>query len=262
MNDYSQFDHPDILSFLFHPRREHGSFRGDSAPQDILIPVEEGISVGGRIFKADSNMPAVLFFHGNGEIVEDYDDLGPLFVKTGLTFIPVDYRGYGRSSGVPTVSTMISDSHVVFLFIRAWLRDNGFTGPMIIMGRSLGSAPALELASRHAETIDGLIIESGFARALPLLRRLGLNPDRYGLREDGGFGNERKIRMYPGPTLIIHAEHDHIIPYSDGMALRNASGADYLKMLTIPGADHNTIFMHGMREYLAAVKDLATAAAK
>lgn len=262
MNDYSQYDQPDILSFLFHPRREYGSFGSDSAAHDILIPVDTGISVGGRIFMADRNSPSVLFFHGNGEIVEDYDDLGPLFVKIGLTFIPVDYRGYGRSGGVPTVSAMMSDSHAVFSFIRTWLGDNDFTGPIIVMGRSLGSAPALELASRHAENIDGLIIESGFARALPLLRRLGLNPDHYGLREDGGFGNEMKITMYSGPTLIIHAERDNIIPYGDGVALRNASRGNYLKMLTIPGADHNTIFMYGMREYLAAVKELATAAGK
>jgi pimeloyl-ACP methyl ester carboxylesterase len=262
MNAYSQFDHPDILSFLFHPRKECGSFQGGNAVHDILIQVEAGISIGARIFMADKDSPALLFFHGNGEIVEDYNDLGPLFVRIGITFIPVDYRGYGRSGGIPTVSAMMADSHVIFSYIRSWLRDNGCAGPFIVMGRSLGSAPALELVSRHAGDIDGLIIESGFARALPLLRRLGLNPDRYGLSEDGGFGNERKIMMYHGPTLIIHAEHDHIIPHDDGVSLRNASNGNYLKMLTIPRADHNTIFMHGMREYLAAVKDLASEAGK
>lgn len=262
MNDYTPFDHPDILSFLFHPRREYGSFRSGSAAPDILIPVEPGISIGGRIFMADKDSPAVLFFHGNGEIVEDYDDMGPLFVKIGLTFIPVDYRGYGRSSGIPTVSTMMTDCHAIISHVRAWLRNNDFTGPFLVMGRSLGSAPALELASSYPGEINGLIIESGFDRALPLLRRLGLNPNCYGLREEGGFENRKKIMMYSGPTLIIHAEHDHIIPHDDGVSLRDASGAEYLKMLTIPRADHNTIFIHGMREYLAAVKDLAVMADK
>ena len=260
MNDYSQYDHPDILSFLFHPRREYGSFSADDSVREILIPVEAGVSIGGKVFIAGTDSPAVLFFHGNGEIVEDYDDLGPLFVEMGLTFIPVDYRGYGRSGGVPTVSAMMMDACAIFNHARTWLRDSGLSVPLIVMGRSLGSASALELAARHPSEIAGLVIESGFARALPLLRRLGLNPDRYGLSEDGGFGNIEKIRVYTGPTLIIHAARDHIIPHEDGVSLYESSRAQYRKMLTIPRADHNTIFMHGIREYMAAVRELAGAA--
>ncbi|MBW2678685.1 MAG: alpha/beta hydrolase, partial [Deltaproteobacteria bacterium] len=58
------------------------------------------------------------------------------------------------------------------------------------------------------------------------------------------------------PTLIIHAEHDHIIHYTDGQALYHASAAEQKQLLKIPGADHNTIFMRGLSQYLAAIQDL------
>jgi fermentation-respiration switch protein FrsA (DUF1100 family) len=55
------------------------------------------------------------------------------------------------------------------------------------------------------------------------------------------------------PTLIIHAEFDHIIPFAEGKDLYEASGAKEKKFLEIPGADHNTVFFQGMRQYLDAI---------
>lgn len=55
------------------------------------------------------NAPTLLFFHGNGEIVEDYDDIAQIYLKLGINFLPVDYRGYGRSTGSPTVTAMMRD---------------------------------------------------------------------------------------------------------------------------------------------------------
>jgi pimeloyl-ACP methyl ester carboxylesterase len=121
------------------------------------------------------------------------------------------------------------------------------------MGRSLGSAAVLELAHAHAAEIGGLIIESGFAWARPLLRLLGVDPERIGFREAQGFSHIDKIKAFDGPTLIIHAEFDHIIPYSDGEALHAASPAAHKHLLQIPGANHNDIFLRGMSAYLDAV---------
>jgi pimeloyl-ACP methyl ester carboxylesterase len=257
MNNFTQFDHPSILAHLFYPRQEdRPSLRGDNI-RELFIPVEQDIAIGGKLFFAGLQAPSILFFHGNGEIVADYDDIGPLFTSMGINFMPVDYRGYGRSGGSPSVSAMMKDCHAIYNYCVRWLADSGFTGTFITMGRSLGSASALELASSYASRIDALIIDSGFAYALPLLRLVGADPDRLGLVEEEGFLNADKIRQFGGPTLIIHAEFDHIIPYSDGVALFEASPAEHKRMLTIPRANHNTIFMHGLNEYLGAVKELA-----
>ena len=68
----------------------------------MLIPVEKDEVVGGRFHMAEKSAPNILFFHGNGEIVADYDDMGPLYNRMNISFLPVDYRGYGRSTGKPT----------------------------------------------------------------------------------------------------------------------------------------------------------------
>jgi len=252
---YAVLDVPEVLSRIFHPRPE---FLTGAPPgvQDFSIPVADQVVVAARLHAAGKAGPVILFFHGNGEIVADYDELGPFYTRQGINFLPVDYRGYGRSTGQPTVSAMMQDCHAVFRFAVDGLSDLGYTGPLAVMGRSLGSAPALELAACYADRIDGLIVESGFAYAGPLLRVLGLDPGAIGFQEDQGFGNIDKIKKFSKPTLIIHAEYDHIIPFSDGQALFEASPAADKTLLKISGANHNDILMVGFGEYLAAIRNL------
>jgi alpha-beta hydrolase superfamily lysophospholipase len=75
----------------------------------MLIAVEPGVDVGARFHMAANTGVNILFFHGNGEIVSDYDELGPVYNQMGINFLAIDYRGYGRSTGQPTVSAMMKD---------------------------------------------------------------------------------------------------------------------------------------------------------
>lgn len=253
---YHALDRPEVLQYLFHPRQAYGLPGGDGPYNDVLIPVEDGIVIGGRFHMGSQKSVNILFFHGNGEIVSDYDDLGVLYNQVGINFLPVDYRGYGRSTGQPTVTAMMTDCHLIFDFVKQWLQAEAFVGPLIVMGRSLGSASALELAASRSSDIDGLIIESGFAYAKPLLGLLGVDSDALGFSEAEGFRNIDKIAAFKKPVLIIHAEYDHIIPFTDGRALYEAVGSDAKTLLKIPGANHNDIFMRGLKPYLAAIQDL------
>ncbi len=254
--DYSSFDRPEILSLLFCPRTDgrHSPTGGDIF--EIEVPVDEGINVGARLHHAAKTAPTILFFHGNGEIVADYDDIAPLYVQRGINFLPVDYRGYGRSTGTPTVTTMMQDCHLVFEYATNWLHQRKYWGPVIVMGRSLGSASAIEIAASHKADIAGLIIESGFAYLMPLLSLMGIPALAMGISEEDGPRNVEKIRAFDKATLIIHAQFDQIIPFSDGKALYEASTAVEKRLLMIPGADHNTIFMIGFRDYMSSVSDL------
>ena len=111
--DYSILDRPEILMFLFHPRPEWSGSSPLEGTEDILIPVDNDTALGCRVHIAGKRAPTILFFHGNGEIVADYADMSTVYNNIGINFIPVDYRGYGRSTGIPTVTAMIKDSHVI-----------------------------------------------------------------------------------------------------------------------------------------------------
>ncbi len=255
--NYSHLDRPEILFNLFHPRAEWGPRKNAG---DILMPVEEGLMIGACFHMVETSAPNILFFHGNGEIVSDYDEIGNLYNRIGINFLVVDYRGYGRSTGEPSITAMMRDCHTIFEFTKNWLHENNFTGQYIIMGRSLGSASALELAANHQDRIDGLIIESGFAFTGPLLKLLGINLEAIHFNEAEAFRHIEKIKAFVKPTLIIHAEKDHIIPFSDGKVLFDACSSTQKNFLKITAANHNDIFLRGLQQYLAAVKKLVDSA--
>jgi pimeloyl-ACP methyl ester carboxylesterase len=257
--NYAALDVPDVLLRLFHPRPESPSESSTSA-REILIPAAPGVVLGARWYSAGETAPTLLFFHGNGEIVADYEELGPFYVRLGFNFFPVDYRGFGRSTGSPTVTAMMQDCRTIFAFTEDWLKKEGCTGPLVVMGRSLGSASALELAALYQDRLDGLILESGFAYVTPLLELIGVNVAALNFVEEKGFRQVDKIRQLVKPLLIIHAEFDHIIPYAEGQTLYKACPSTQKTLLTVPGADHNNILSAGFEEYMKAVARLGEVA--
>ena len=248
-------DRPDVLAVAFHPRRELPS--PPAGFEALEIPVAPGVTIGGRFYAAGTNAPTILFFHGNGEIVADYDDVAPRYRALRINFMPADYRGYGRSTGKPTITSMLGDARVICSFARGWLRERGYSGRFIVMGRSLGSASALEVASACGEEIDGLIIDSGFAHLVPLLTRLGADVPAGVDADDKAVGQIAKMRVFRGPTLIIHGARDFIIPISDAEDLYRAAPGANKQLLRIEGAGHNDIMAVGHQEYFDAVTRLA-----
>ena len=252
--DYSKLDQPEVVRTIFYPRLETVPLPPPEDAVDLDIPVENGIRVHARFYPASKEEPNILFFHGNGEIVSDYDEIGPYYNKYGMNFLAADYRGYGRSTGRPTATSMLADAHVVLDTARQWLHSHGYSGPLVVMGRSLGSAPAIELAASRSEEIKGLIVESGFATTLPLLLRLGVDPVRLGISEEDGFRNVRKISTLTKPTLLIHGQHDEIIPLNDAGILHAQCAAHSKEMQIVPGASHNTVIARAGEMYFKEIK--------
>ncbi|MDY0132133.1 MAG: alpha/beta hydrolase [Desulforegulaceae bacterium] len=251
MDLLKKFDTPEINSYVFHPSKASPD---SSDVKRIKINVDENIIIGASLFEASKEAPFILYFHGNGEIVNDYDELGLVFAQQNINFMPVDYRGYGFSNGTPTLSSMISDAGKIGDFVHEYRKENNFTGKFAVMGRSLGSASAIELGYSK-DYFDALIIESGFFSFKKLLRNLGFYNEKYENFDDP-LNHEQKVSSFKNPVLIIHGEFDEIIPFSEGRKLFENSGAENKKLVKIPGAGHNTIFSLGLNEYFASIVNL------
>ena len=249
---YEKLDQPAVLNLIFHPRNDDTALPTGAIDHDI--EVEPGVVLGARFFMVEDPAAVnILFFHGNGEVVSDYDDIGPQFNEQGLNFLAVDYRGYGRSSGTPTVRDMVGDAHLVLADVKKWLADQGRTGSLAVMGRSLGSVPAIDLAAND-KGVKALIIESGIGQTMPLLLALGVDVQALGITEADGFGNVEKVEKVLTPSFFLHAQHDQIIPVAIAVELHSMCGAESKEFQTIPGADHNNIFERTGKLYFEAIQ--------
>lgn len=253
MPELHALDRPDILRVLFHPQQT-GRNQPPAGAQDLDLPMADGVMIGCRLFTAAKEAPLILFFHGNGETVPDYDDIGPLYAALQINFLVADYRGYGWSGGHPAVSSMLRDGRTIYLAVRQWQRDNGYSGKVLVMGRSLGSASAIDLAAEYDAEISGLIIESGFAETIPLAKTLGIDLAALGLAEKDGFNNLGRIEKVSKPTFILHGQQDTLIPLWQAQKLHAACGARSKELQIVPRADHNTLLAVAGMLYFQEIK--------
>ena len=251
MVDYSSIDQSEALSYIFYPRREQSSPPADAF--DVAVSVADNVSVSCRFYGGQKSWPWILFFHGNGEIVSDYDGIAPFYAKNGLNLVVADYRGYGASTGTPTLTDLFKDAHVIFKAVREELAARGCDPLLWVMGRSLGSLSAIELASRSGNEIEGLIIESGFANVLRIMIHLGLSVYNLNVEavDEESFDVLRTISL---PTLIIHGEEDRLVPLREAETVYDHIGARDKRLVVIPGADHNDIMFVGLKRYFEALR--------
>jgi pimeloyl-ACP methyl ester carboxylesterase len=255
MNKWGPLMKPDdtiISRILFHPREEEPGY----VPKGIrTITVSGKAEIGGYLHLHPTSDSLLLFFHGNGEIAAEYDDISSYFTGCGVSFWSVDYRGYGRSSGLPAYSHMFDDAEALVSDIPRMARtvDRAFSR-ILVMGRSLGSASALFLASRHASKLSGLILDSPYADGLKLIYRLsGIALDRQDLPDF--TDNIDFMRAADLPTLIIHGTIDQIIPVSDARALYNACQNPARRLIEIDGAGHNDLMFRDVNRYWSSIRE-------
>ena len=247
--DYALLDRAGATGQMFYPRPE--LYPPPAGAADHAIEVEPGVHVSARFYLLDRSRPTLLYFHGNGEIASDHDGIAPLYHEAGINLFVAEFRGYGNSNGSPSLANLVGDAHAVLAYFHTLLDGQSFSGARCVMGRSLGSHPALELAANGAERLSGLIIESGAASMGRMLERAGLDGTSEG--DALGTAHEAKIRSIRLPALIIHGEQDELIPLSRAAELYELLEATERTRVTIPNAGHNDLLYVGQQQYFDAI---------
>ncbi|RLB04793.1 MAG: alpha/beta hydrolase [Deltaproteobacteria bacterium] len=249
--ELSLMDRPEVSSFIFYPRRDPPPTKNTSL---CSIEVEEGVFIVCRFYPAAKEAPTILYFHGNGETAGDYDLISSLYSSRGINLFVADYRGYGLSTGEPSMSHILGDAHPIFQEFKKVLQKGGYLEAIFVMGRSLGSVPAIEVAFHYQDELKGLIVESGFSDAFRLLSYIGLPLE--GLpTEQGRFPNGDKMCSIHLPTLLIHAAEDRLIPLREAEELFRLCAAEQKDLVVIPRADHNNLMMVARERYFQAIEE-------
>jgi len=252
MIDYSLVDQPFLLQFIFYPRKDLTPCPSNAF--DLSVLVGDGVSISCRFYAGHHEWPWILFFHGNGEVVSDYDEISPFYHQKEINFVVADYRGYGASTGVPTLSDLVQDAHLIFKGVREELIKRNLRKDLWAMGRSLGSISALELAYHYQEEMKGLIIESGFPSVVRIMTHFGMPSQGMGLEKIDQECLERIKKIFL-PTLIIHGEQDSLVPLENANDIYQHLGTQEKKLLIIPSATHNDIMLVGFKGYFNALQE-------
>lgn len=194
-------------------------------PADVGLPYDElrltasdGVSIAAWLLPHDTPRARIIFCHGNaGNISHRLFTLRALH-DMGLEVLIFDYRGFGKSDGSPNERGTYLDAEAAWNHVQDLDADHPL--PLVIFGRSLGGAVAIELASRHEP--NALVVESTFSSLADVgAVHYPLLPIRWMLRHP--YDSIGKIGRIDCPKLFLHGARDELIPIAVGRALFDAA---------------------------------------
>ena len=218
--------------------------------EDVVLTTEDMVSLHAWWVPSDKPVATLLFCHGNAGNISHRLESIRIFHELDLNVLIFDYRGYGRSTGRPSEEGTYRDARAAYAHARS------IGHPVVIFGRSLGGAIAIDLASR-VDDAAALIVESSFTSTV------AVGKDIYPFLPVTWivtilYDSISKIPAVRCPVLVIHSPDDDIIPYHHGRELFEAA-PETKHFLEISG-DHNggffdsgSVYTDGIRRFLADV---------
>ncbi|HEY6306247.1 MAG TPA: alpha/beta hydrolase [Candidatus Angelobacter sp.] len=215
------------------------------SPEILKLRSANGSMISALYLPSPAAKFTLLVSHGNAEDLGDDRDWLEGLRRAGFNVFAYDYQGYGTSQGKPSERGAYEDENAAYDYLTVNLR----TPPdgIVILGRSVGSGPAVRLAARRP--VAGLILQSAFVSAFRVLTRIPLIPfDK--------FPNYKEIGRVRCPVLIIHGTRDSVIPIWHGQRLFELANQPK-QFVAVPGADHNDLDMVAGASYPKAIQSFA-----
>lgn len=224
-----------------------------SNPASVGLPYEEvyfdtpdNKRLNGWYIANSKAKSTLLFCHGNAGNISHRLEKISIFYNLGLNIFIFDYRGYGKSFGVPSESGLYLDADAAYNYLT---RKIGISKPgLIIYGESIGGAVAIDLARKRS--VSALITEETFTSikdmsgmAYPFLPYFIFS---------SRFDAISKIRNVSCPKLMIHSIDDEIVPFHLGEKLYDAARPPK-KFLKLRGG-HNTAFLESEEQFREGIK--------
>jgi len=214
--------------------------------ESFHLATEDSVRVHAFYLPAARSDRALLFLHGNAGNASHRLPNAALLAAMDINVLLLDYRGYGLSDGSPSEPGCYADARAALIHL---MEQRGIPEDRIVLfGRSLGGAVAIDLAQHRA--LAGVIVESTFTSLRDMVS--GYIGPFAGLMSRGRFDSVTKVGSLRAPLLAFHGDVDQVVPYALGARLYEAVPTPKA-FETLKGAGHNDTLQSGGAPYLARI---------
>ena len=235
-------------NFIFFPTKNLRKSPKDLQIEDVYFLSSENIRLHGWFLDLKSDK-TVLFFHGNAGNVSDRTAQMQIFHELGLSALIFDYRGYGISEGkIKKEEDLYDDATAALNFL---VNEKSIPPDrLIIWGRSLGGAIAIDLAAK--KDFPYIVIESTFT-SMDEMAKMQFPFLPIKLLTKFNFDSLKKVPHIKSKTLIIHSPTDEMIPFEFGKTLFENLPSQK-EFLQIDGS-HNSGFIQSKEKYMSKLEE-------
>lgn len=220
------------------------------------VETEDGATLDTWILKREDADATLLYFGGNGFLMVKSRPLIEAYSTMPVNLILFDYRGYGLSSGEPSVAGIQTDARAMFGYADSLAES--LSHPLYIHGHSMGSFLSSYTAER--EDVAGYILESPVSEVSGWTKKLVpwlLRPFvRFDINEEIAAQNNLKyVSAIKTPLFIIGGTEDNITPFEMAEELYEASASSDKKLVSVEGGNHNDLpyfesYSNSIKEFL------------
>ncbi|MDZ4832523.1 MAG: alpha/beta hydrolase [Candidatus Melainabacteria bacterium] len=235
-----RFNETLVNTVLIHPNvlpehaEEMRALAGVEA-KEVTIPAGTA-RLDALLYKVKGAPDVVLYSHGNAGNIDHRIEKIRALIQIGISVFAYDYRGYGKSSGEPTLKTIVVDGIAAYDFLVE--KENYKPEQIVLYGESIGTGISTEIARKRK--YKALILESGFSspetRAKEKIPALNIYPSF--LMMDPALDNLEYVRGKHQPLLLIAGKHDDMIPCTHSETMF-AQASEPKKLLLGPNSNHN-----------------------
>jgi fermentation-respiration switch protein FrsA (DUF1100 family) len=215
--------------------------------ESVFLESEDGVRIHAFYLPSPGATRSLLFLHGNAGNASHRLPNAADLAALGTDVLLLEYRGYGLSEGRADEKGVYADARAGLEHLRTSRACP--PGRIVVFGRSLGGAVAVDLAANRP--LAGVILESTFTSIADVARAAVGIP--FGRLIGRRFPAEEKITRVRCPILFFHGDRDRIIPFELGRRLFEAA-PEPKAFETISGAGHNDTTLVGGTEYYRRIR--------
>jgi uncharacterized protein len=234
---------------LFYPAPQEVLASPPNGYRFVETTTSDGLKLRTAYRAAKDGKRTLLFFHGNGDSLTGAAAATRMLTDAGFGALLVEYRGYGGNPGSPSEQGLYLDGEAAI----KWLAGNGISPKdAVIIGNSIGSGPATEMALLHSPA--ALVLISGFASLPFVVSELQpFIPANLMVRDR--YDNEAKLGRVKSPVLLLHGSSDTLVRPAN--VLRLAKAAPNAELAIIKDKGHELAYLlEGQRPILDWLADL------
>jgi uncharacterized protein len=233
---------PEKLSSEFQFNYENLNF------DEYKMDIKPGVVLSGVHFKSEKPIGMVFYLKGNSRSIKGWGKFAIDFLRYNYDVIMVDYRGFGKSTGIRTQEEIINDLQLVYNKIK----ENVAEKHIVLYGRSLGSGFATKLASTNNPRM--LILDAPYySMSKTTGRYMPFMPMSWIIKFP--IPTYKWIKYVKCPIHIIHGTNDKLIPLNSSIKLSKIN-AKITRLHAVIGGGHNN--MHNYESYHEILSQIFT----